>query len=296
MPEPTSTCPQCGAAAQPRDQFCGKCGAPLPTVVQPQVETRSSRGPVVIGTIVGILLTLTLGAAWMAIHRETLSRVRNADRQPGPPAAGSPESVTPSASPSNGTVPAPPVASNPSAAVQPASPVPGGSQRVSGVARAKTPTAAPPSEAGEPVSITVAADDPSKATPGQTSMEPQAGAQASSIPIEPMSPTGLPAGGEGNESVRPGLPGSTTPNTPGNPGSAAYAGPRSGTLNWSGKLTKGQLVAIEGLPGIPVMIDFDAKEFSVVEPPSPRNGWKRLVIRSRNQRHKVITIRWTAIE
>jgi len=78
---------------------------------------------------------------------------------------------------------------------------------------------------------------------------------------------------------------------------APAQGLSSGTLNWSGPLQKEQLVTFDSLPGVPVMIDFDVKHFSVVEPPSPSNGWKRLVIRSKDQRSAtVVTIQWKVIQ
>ena len=58
---------------------------------------------------------------------------------------------------------------------------------------------------------------------------------------------------------------------------------QSGTLNGA-------------LPGVPVMIDIDAREFAIAEAPSPGNGWRRLVIRSRRKTHSVVTIRWTVIK
>ncbi len=50
------------------------------------------------------------------------------------------------------------------------------------------------------------------------------------------------------------------------------------------------------LPGVPVMIDVDAREFAIAEAPSPTNGWKRLVIRSRRKTHSVVTVRWTVLQ
>jgi len=75
-----------------------------------------------------------------------------------------------------------------------------------------------------------------------------------------------------------------------------YEGPRLGTTTWSGQIEKGGVVTIDGkLPGVPVMIDLDTKEFAVVEAPSPANGWNRMVIRSKNRRHTVISIQWTVL-
>lgn len=80
------------------------------------------------------------------------------------------------------------------------------------------------------------------------------------------------------------------------PGPKPYAGARSGSLNWSGRIEKGGTVTIDhGLPGVPVMVDIDTKEFAIVEAPSPGNGWNRVVIRSKNKRHTVITVGWSVL-
>lgn len=81
---------------------------------------------------------------------------------------------------------------------------------------------------------------------------------------------------------------------------------RNGMLQWSGEADKDGTIVIEGnrssvgtlsgeLPGVPVLIDLNSKEFGVAEPPSPSNGWKRLVIRSRKKQRAAITINWTAL-
>ncbi len=76
----------------------------------------------------------------------------------------------------------------------------------------------------------------------------------------------------------------------------SYDGPRSGVTTWSGQLDKGQTVTIDGrLPGVPVMINLDTKEFAIVEAPSPANGWNRVVIRSKSRRHTVVSIQWTVL-
>lgn len=84
---------------------------------------------------------------------------------------------------------------------------------------------------------------------------------------------------------------------------ARYSGPSSGVLTWSGKLEKGATVLLDGahaslgtlngaLPGVPVMIEVEPKDIGIAEGPSPSNGWKRLSLRSRKDKHSVITIRW----
>jgi hypothetical protein len=78
-------------------------------------------------------------------------------------------------------------------------------------------------------------------------------------------------------------------------------------LLWSGKIDSGGTVTIDrdhcsmgtlmspGLPGVPVTLDFDAREFALAEAPSPGNGWSKLVIRSRNKRHVSISLSWSVI-
>ncbi|HKQ80121.1 MAG TPA: hypothetical protein VJ810_40890, partial [Blastocatellia bacterium] len=77
-----------------------------------------------------------------------------------------------------------------------------------------------------------------------------------------------------------------------------YIGPRNGSILMSVDLEKDQEFLVTGrLPGIPVRIDqIQPKDsFGVVEPPSPSNGWKRLVLRSRKKAHVVVTIFWSAL-
>jgi hypothetical protein len=77
---------------------------------------------------------------------------------------------------------------------------------------------------------------------------------------------------------------------------------------WSGKLERNGTIVIEGesastgsvrgaLPGVPVLIEVEPQnEIGIAEAPSPSNGWKRLALRSRNNRNNiVVTIRWRAL-
>jgi hypothetical protein len=84
---------------------------------------------------------------------------------------------------------------------------------------------------------------------------------------------------------------------------AAPAVPAAGSFTWSGQLHKNGTLTIDGasasegalggaLPGVPVLVEIDQKDLGVVEPPSPSNQWRRLVLRSRADRHTVVTIRW----
>ncbi len=100
--------------------------------------------------------------------------------------------------------------------------------------------------------------------------------------------------------LRPERPPPSIPTLPsGKPG---YTGPKSGTLVVSARVDKGAPVVLSdegvpgGLPGVPVIVDFDSREFAVVTAPSPANGWKKLVLRSRNKVHSVISVRWTVLE
>jgi len=93
------------------------------------------------------------------------------------------------------------------------------------------------------------------------------------------------------------------------PAKPAHSGPRSGVLIWSGQLERNGLIEIAGgtasglpgtlrgeLPGVPVIIEVEPKDVGVAEAPSPQNGWKRLVLRSRGQRMSVVTIKWTVVQ
>ena len=85
----------------------------------------------------------------------------------------------------------------------------------------------------------------------------------------------------------------TTPNT---------AIPESGYITWTGVVEADGTVIFEGgqastgimkgeLPGVPIRIDLDSRNFAIVEPPSPRNSWKRCVIRSK-KRQLAIIFKW----
>jgi hypothetical protein len=88
----------------------------------------------------------------------------------------------------------------------------------------------------------------------------------------------------------------------------AYHGPMSGTMTWSGQVRKDSSFAIDGgrvtegaiegspLPGMPVQIDMDTKDFAVEQAPSPSNGWRRLVIRSKKGKHAVLHITWKVVD
>ena len=86
-----------------------------------------------------------------------------------------------------------------------------------------------------------------------------------------------------------------------------YNGPNSGIVVWSGQVPKGDTVTVEdglasvgtvtgSLPGVPVIVDLEARYFALVEAPSPLNGWKRLAIRSKIGKPVAIVIKWTVVE
>jgi hypothetical protein len=78
----------------------------------------------------------------------------------------------------------------------------------------------------------------------------------------------------------------------------------SGTLIWTGEVRKNVPVVIgssepsgllrgEQFPGVPIVIEQIAPAgLAVTEPPSPSNGFQRLVLRSDFSRNQVITISW----
>jgi hypothetical protein len=79
--------------------------------------------------------------------------------------------------------------------------------------------------------------------------------------------------------------------------------PQTGTIIWSGRLEKGEILTFTGaqvshgsvqgaLPGVPVLIDINAKEFAIAEAPGPGNGWSKIAVRSKNRRHTVVSIQW----
>jgi hypothetical protein len=93
------------------------------------------------------------------------------------------------------------------------------------------------------------------------------------------------------------------PERPAAPVQPRYSGPNSGVIVWSGQLERGAAVQIDGdrpstgsingaLPGVPVIVEITPSDIAVAEAPGPGNDWKRISIRSRKNRHSVVTIRW----
>lgn len=82
---------------------------------------------------------------------------------------------------------------------------------------------------------------------------------------------------------------------------------RCGNILWDGEAKKGMIVTIDGsrpsvgtleggLPGTPVRVINDMPEdVTILEQPSARNGWKRLVFRLKYEGGFTFTLRWKAI-
>lgn len=82
------------------------------------------------------------------------------------------------------------------------------------------------------------------------------------------------------------------------------AAPSSGILLWSGKVEKNGTIVIDGgksdsgtvngavLPGVPVTVRVEPGGFTVSDPPSAANGWKRIAIHSQKKAHIVVTVFW----
>ncbi len=61
----------------------------------------------------------------------------------------------------------------------------------------------------------------------------------------------------------------------------------------SGRASNGTLNG--ALPGVPVLIEVEPRDVGIAESPGPSNGWKRLSLRSRKDKHTVVTIRWRVL-
>jgi hypothetical protein len=88
---------------------------------------------------------------------------------------------------------------------------------------------------------------------------------------------------------------------------SVYGGPDKGFVIWSGVLRRDSAIEIDGnhssngnlygeLPGVPVSVNVNPEDIAIQEVPGPDNDWKRLVLRSKTQRHIVVTINWKTIQ
>ena len=78
----------------------------------------------------------------------------------------------------------------------------------------------------------------------------------------------------------------------------------SGIMLWSGEVEKNGTILIDGgesetgtvngavLPGVPVTVRVEPKDFTVAEAPSAATGWKRIAIHSQKKAHIVVTVYW----
>ncbi len=86
------------------------------------------------------------------------------------------------------------------------------------------------------------------------------------------------------------------------PTSAPRPMAQSGYIVWNGVVQKNGIIEIDGdtstpgniqsgLPGVPVTIDLDTKNYALVEYPSASSGYRRMKIRSRNKESSII-LKW----
>lgn len=215
----------------------------------------------------------------------------------------------------------PPAPEQQAAPVQPVEAAPGGAgeQALSGSPSApdSQSTAQMPAPASGHSSVGGAASgarastpppDSASSAPAATEPPPPAPSAPAAVPASEPAPAAAPV----QEQTRVQILKPETPLQPQSPPAAppakhAYSGPPAGVLLWSGRLEKNGSVTIDGnsaslgnltgeLPGVPVMIEVDQREFALAETPSPSNGWKRITIRSRGKRHSVVSIQWSILK
>ncbi|MGA2963546.1 MAG: hypothetical protein ABSD96_17860 [Candidatus Korobacteraceae bacterium] len=74
---------------------------------------------------------------------------------------------------------------------------------------------------------------------------------------------------------------------------------KSGFIVWKGSVEKDGIIEIDGdtctpgsiqsgLPGVPVTVNLDTKNYAMVEFPSAANGYRRMKIRSRSKKESII--------
>jgi ribosomal protein L40E len=308
-------CAACKTEARPGKKFCHRCGAALPAVpsafphieaIQPgsfaMDEVAPERGKLGRRTV-----TIAAGAALVFILVTGVGVIYLHQRVQNPASTTAPPSMIKPAIPAGGTVtPSPaltaipveagpaatlPAASRPQKIMQAPSSPAASPERARGrieatPERARTSPVGPPAmKQPEPEALPSPAPLPSSTQP-----EPEPGPVASQKPrveILRPEPTPLP------------IPTPSRPSVP-----QLGEGPATGTLFWSGVMEKNTPIEIEGsrasagslrgdfLPGVPVQIEVEPSDIAIVEPPSPSNGFRRLVLRSRSKRNTVVTITW----
>ena len=309
-------CPACGTESPPRKKFCRRCGAVLPTVPTPfsppdetaagppankettATSPKPDRRTVAIAVAATVVFVLLAGGGFIYLHEPVgnpaNTTVSLAIVQPGTPTAGTAMPSPASGSTLGETSPVP-VAPAPSQApeivqelARPAAPPQRASPRTE-VTPERMPISTillPPSTVPEPrtqplpTPLSPSTQPPSEPSPQSSSQRPR---------VEILRPESTPV-------PIPALPPPAAP--------PVHEGSATGTLLWSGVMERNTPIEIEGsrastgalhgdfLPGVPVQVEVRPSDIAIVEPPSPSNGFRRLVLRSRVKRNIVVTITW----
>lgn len=160
---------------------------------------------------------------------------------------------------------------------------------------ANAPTApAPPPPPSAPPAAPAAPPPPpatSRATPPPPQAAPPAAPQLERKQLDDFIRLTVPAGPTANAA---GVDGDCPPG-------------QCGELSWDGEVTKGMLVTIDGsrvsagtlegaLPGTPVRIinDMPPEDVTLIEQPSARNGWRKLVFRVNFEGGFTFSLKWKA--
>lgn len=93
----------------------------------------------------------------------------------------------------------------------------------------------------------------------------------------------------------------------GDPGVKPKTFAASGTMLWSGRISRDEPVVIDDgrpssggvrgdpLPGVPIQVSIVPEGIGVAEFPRPENGWKRIALRSNSPRNIIVTIQWNTL-
>ena len=287
-------CSYCGGEIPPGSQMCRECGRGL-APVEPPVRTPPRRvaqwpillvvGVAILAVVVGFRLLLKENARQQLAVEDPYVEVGRVPPPVSEPAED--ESKTPSVdaqAPSNLTHSTTPT-------VEPVDRTSQGVRTEVTRPAAEQAAAQPPSE---PVQRTV------EETPVQPPHQ-SAAAPAATPPSEPRPAQRAVQALNPPPAMDSPLPPRETVQEP----RAAIA--KEGLIIWSGTLQKDQVVTLDGssansgslrgaLPGVPVIISIEPRDIAIVEMPGPSNGWKRLALRSRNNRNSVVTIRWSLLQ
>lgn len=272
-------CPRCGVAAEPDQRFCGECGLDFSAIettvapvaasatVAPEPPRLVMRSPAAIAGILAAIAVSAL-AGYVLFDRFGGSGDSRETSATAPPSSAPPSSAPPAT---------PPATSQPPVTTPPAPPL--GPARVT---RPVEPAAEPPRTNGVAITPTPRAAGRPPATGGAATMTTREGRRIA-VP--------------GVVVTLPDLP--TTATT-------RYSGPSTGTIRWSGIVEKGARIVLDddepstgtmtgSLPGVPVRIQVLSKDIVVVEPPSPANGWTRIILQSRSRQSSLV-LQWTILQ